>query len=109
LTCIKTNSLVKQQEGSGSIPRGKNKRRFDMGRLIRWFVLVLVIAGIAFLVWHKTRAKPVEVMVRPVTLGIVEKTVANTRAGTVDACRRARLSPSIGGQIAALPIREVTR
>ncbi len=77
-----------------------------MGRLIRWLVPVLVITGIAFLVWQKTRAKPVEVVVRPVTLGIVEKTVANTRAGTVDACRRARLSPSIGGQIAALPIHE---
>lgn len=77
-----------------------------MGRLIRWLVAVLVIAGIAFLIWQKTRAKPVEVMVEPVTRGIVEKTVANTRAGTVNACRRARLSPSIGGQIAALPIRE---
>jgi HlyD family secretion protein len=77
-----------------------------MGRLIRWIVAGLVIAGIAFLIWQKTRAKPVEVMVEPVTRGIVEKTVANTRAGTVNACRRARLSPSIGGQIAALPIRE---
>lgn len=77
-----------------------------MGRLIRWLVVLLVIAGIAFLIWHKTRAKPVEVMVRPVTRGIVEKTVANTRAGTVNACRRARLSPSIGGQIAELPIHE---
>ena len=77
-----------------------------MGRLIRWLVVVLVIAGIAFLIWQKTRAKPVEVMVRPVTQGIVEKTVANTRAGTVNACRRARLSPSIGGQIAELPIHE---
>jgi HlyD family secretion protein len=37
---------------------------------------------------------------------VVEKTVANTRAGTVKACRRARLSPSMGGQIARLPIRE---
>ncbi len=77
-----------------------------MGRLIRWLVLLLVITCTAFLIWQKTRAKPVEVMVRPVTLGIVEKTVANTRAGTVNACRRARLSPSIGGQIAALPIHE---
>jgi len=77
-----------------------------MGRVIRWFVALLVMAGIAFLIWHKTRAKPVEVMVRPVTRGTVEKTVANTRAGTVNACRRARLSPSIGGQIAILPIHE---
>jgi len=77
-----------------------------MSRLIRWLVAMLVVIGIAFLIWHNTRAKPVEVMVTQVTRGIVEKTVANTRAGTVNACRRARLSPSIGGQIAALPIRE---
>ncbi|NNK94336.1 MAG: efflux RND transporter periplasmic adaptor subunit [Desulfobacterales bacterium] len=77
-----------------------------MGRLIRWLVVVLAVAGIAFLIWQKTRAKPVEVMVRSITRGIVEKTVANTRAGTVSACRRARLSPSIGGQIAKLPIHE---
>lgn len=77
-----------------------------MARLIRWLVVLLVLAGIAFLIWQKTKAQPVEVMVRPVTRGIVEKTVANTRAGTVNACRRARLSPSIGGQIAELPIHE---
>jgi HlyD family secretion protein len=77
-----------------------------MGRLIRWLVALLIIACIAFLIWYKTRAKPVEVIVRPITRGIVEKTVANTRAGTVNACRRARLSPSIGGQIAVLPIHE---
>jgi HlyD family secretion protein len=77
-----------------------------MGKLIRWLVVLMVIAGISFLIWQKTRPKPVEVIVRPVTRGIVEKTVANTRAGTVNACRRARLSPSIGGQIAELPIHE---
>jgi HlyD family secretion protein len=35
--------------------------------------------------------------------------VANTRAGTVDACRRAGLSPPIGGQIAALPVDDGAR
>jgi HlyD family secretion protein len=75
-------------------------------RLVRWIVIVLIVAGLAFLVWQKTRPKPVEIVVKPVTRGVVEKTVANTRAGTVKACRRARLSPSIGGQIARLPIRE---
>jgi HlyD family secretion protein len=103
---VKETIVAVWKELSGWILREESKRRFDMGRLIRWLVAVLVIAGIAFLIWQKTRAKPVEVMVEPVTRGIVEKTVANTRAGTVNACRRARLSPSIGGQIAALPIRE---
>lgn len=37
-------------------------------------------------------------------LGAVTATVTNTRAGTVDACRRAGLSPPLGGQIALLPV-----
>lgn len=77
-----------------------------MRRLIRWTIILAVVAGGAFLVWRNTRPKPVEVVVKPVVRGVVEKTVANTRAGTVKACRRARLSPSIGGQIAMLPIHE---
>lgn len=75
-------------------------------RFFRWIVLVLVIAVIAVIVWYLTRPKPVEVVVKPVDRGIVEQTVANTRAGTVKACRRAKLSPSVGGQIAKLRIRE---
>lgn len=75
-------------------------------RYIRWFIPVLIIASAAVTVWYLTRPDPVQVIVKPVDLGIVERTVANTRAGTVKACRRAKLSPSIGGQIAKLPIRE---
>lgn len=75
-------------------------------RYIRWIVPVLIIAVIAIIVWFFTRPKHVEVVVKPVDRGIVERTVANTRAGTVKACRRAKLSPSVGGQIAKLPIHE---
>ena len=77
-----------------------------MGRLIRWTFALLVIAGIAFFIWQKTRPKSIEVVVKPVVRGVIEKTVANTRAVTVNAYRRAKLSPSIGGQIALLPIHE---
>ena len=77
-----------------------------MNRYIRWIVLVLVIAAAAVIVWFLTRPEPVEVVVKPVDRGIVEQTVANTRAGTVKACRRAKLSPSVGGQIAKLSIHE---
>jgi HlyD family secretion protein len=99
-------------------PTKTNKQAFDsfnlvstsrsavMRRLMRWIIALLVVAGIAFLIWQKTRPKPVEVVVKPVVRGGIEKTVANTRAGTVKACRRAKLSPSAGGQIARLPIRE---
>ena len=73
---------------------------------MRWLIMLLVIAAAAVIVWYFARTDPVQVMVKPVDLGIVERTVANTRAGTVKACRRAKLSPSIGGQISKLPIRE---
>ncbi len=41
-----------------------------------------------------------------VTTGTVESTVTNTRAGTVMACRRARLAPHVGGQISKLEAKE---
>lgn len=74
--------------------------------IVRWSLVLIVIAASGFGIWWATRPKPVEVAVKPATRGTVERTVANTRAGTVKACRRAKLSPSTGGQIAQLPIRE---
>jgi HlyD family secretion protein len=59
------------------------------------------------MVWQLVgRSQPVRVGVVPVERGEVMSTVSNTRAGTVDACRRAGMSPSLGGQIAELPVRE---
>jgi HlyD family secretion protein len=80
------------------MPLSKTSRRF--------FLFLLAIALLATWVWWANRAKPVEVAVAAVERGTVEKTVANTRAGTVKACRRAKLSPSAGGQIASLPVSE---
>jgi HlyD family secretion protein len=74
--------------------------------LFRWSLVLIVAAAVALGIWWATRPKPLEVAVKAVTRGVVARTVANTRAGTVKACRRAKLSPSIGGQIAKLPIRE---
>ena len=72
----------------------------------RTFMILLVLALLGGWAWWATRSKPVEVTVAAVERGTVEKTVANTRAGTVNACRRAKLSPSAGGQIARLPVSE---
>ena len=74
-------------------------------RLRYWILILLVIAAVAA-VLLMGRAKPVPVLVKPVEKGLVENTVANTRAGTVEACLRAKLSPSTGGQIAQLEVRE---
>lgn len=75
-------------------------------KTLRWSLLAVVIAALGAVTWHYTRPVPVEIVTQPVEIGQVEKIVANTRAGTVEACRRAKLSPSIGGQIAKLPVKE---
>jgi HlyD family secretion protein len=72
--------------------------------------LVLGIAGAGIAAWLYLREpQPVAVKVQAAGLGVVEETVSNTRAGTVEACRRARLAPSVGGQIATLAVREGQR
>ncbi len=69
-------------------------------------IATIVIAVLAGVGWCATRPDPVSVTIASVEVGLVEETVANTRAGTVDACRRAGLAPQVGGQIARLPVRE---
>ena len=72
----------------------------------RLLLIILIIAGIIGAGWYLSRPKPISVAVTAVERGIVEATVSNTRAGTVKACRRARLAPAIGGQIAKLAVKE---
>jgi HlyD family secretion protein len=80
-----------------------------MQKLRRWALVLLLAAVIAAAVWYFTRPKPVEVTLAKVDRGLVERTVANTRAATVTACRRAKLAPQAGGQIARLLVREGDR
>ena len=69
-------------------------------------IAVATIIGIVlFLGWAK-RPKPVAVIITPADQGEVQRTITNTRAGTLKACRRAGLSPAIGGQISLLPVKE---
>ena len=67
-------------------------------------VLLLIAGGFVY-----TTADPIPVELQTVESGVVESTVANTRAGTVEACRRARMAPIIGGQVARLPVDEGAR
>jgi HlyD family secretion protein len=72
-------------------------------------LLALVVAAVAVAAWYFTRAEPVAVVVAPVAAGRVETTVANTRAGSVMACRRSKLAPPLGGRIDKLTVREGDR
>lgn len=70
------------------------------------FVVPLAILGCSLLYFSLTREQPIKVTVQRVERGLVEATVANTRAGTVKARNRAELTPPIGGQIATLNVRK---
>src|SRR5690606_30741111 len=59
--------------------------------------------------WSLTRPTPIEVELASIARGTVEATVVNTRAGTIKACRRAKLAPAVGGQIIKLPVKEGDR
>jgi HlyD family secretion protein len=76
---------------------------------LRFILVVIVLALLALAGWHWTRPHAIAVTVAKVERGTVEATVANTRAGTVKACRRARLAPPAGGQIARLLVHEGER
>jgi len=52
------------------------------------------------------RTQPITVALVDVARGKVEASVANTRAGSVEACQRTRLSPISGGRIAYLGIKK---
>ena len=71
-------------------------------------LFVLATAGLGGW-WYLHEPAPVKVKVQEAMPGTVEEIVANTRAGTLKPCRRAKLAPSLGGQIATLVVREGDR
>jgi HlyD family secretion protein len=78
-----------------------------MTQKTRRLLFILIIAVLVVMaIMYFSREKPISVVVQKVEHGIVESTVANTRAGTVKACRRAGLAPTTGGQIAKLLVHE---
>jgi HlyD family secretion protein len=71
-------------------------------------LFILAAAGLGAW-WYLHEPAPVRVKVLAVAPGTVEEIVANTRAGTLKPCRRAKLAPSLGGQIATLAVHEGDR
>lgn len=67
---------------------------------------LVVVAGVVVLRLTVLAPQPIEVRVATVERGVVEDTVSNTRAGTVKARLRAKLSPQIGGLVVRLPYRQ---
>ena len=77
--------------------------------LRRSLIVLIAIAVVAAAVWWISRPTPIAVVLTEVGRGKVEATIANTRAGTVEACQRTKLSPIIGGRIEVLAVKEGDR
>jgi HlyD family secretion protein len=72
----------------------------------RLLVGALIVAALAAAFWWFSRPKPIAVVLTEVGRGVVEATVSNTRAGTVEACQRTKLSTIAGGRIEVLAVKE---
>ncbi len=81
-----------------------------MNKMLRRSLIVLsILALAAAAIWWLTRPKPIAVVLHTVGVGRVEASIANTRAGTVEACQRTKLSTISGGRIDYLGAREGDR
>ncbi|MCB1704605.1 MAG: efflux RND transporter periplasmic adaptor subunit [Halioglobus sp.] len=77
---------------------------------MRKVIALLIIVAVAVLaIWFMGRQPPAQVLLHTVARGTVEKTVSNTRAGTVEACRRSKLSMPSGGRVDSLLVDEGDR
>lgn len=83
--------------------------RDKRGIFLRYLPWLAGLVLLALAAWFFTRPEPVRVQLAKVERGAVEATVSNTRAGTVKACRRAKLAPPAGGQIAHLLVKKGDR
>lgn len=68
-------------------------------------ILLLIAAGI----WWAGRPKPIPVVLKQIDRGKVESSIANTRAGTVEACLRTKLNTITGGRISLMAVKEGDR
>jgi len=76
---------------------------------LRSLLIVIILAVLATGIWYTSRTEAVSVTMYTVSPGPVESTVANTRVGTIKACRRTMLAPTMGGEVARLNVREGDR
>lgn len=67
---------------------------------------LLIVCLLGAGVWWSKRPKPVAVVLTAIDQGRVESSIANTRAGTVEACLRTKLSATMGGRIEVLAVKE---
>ena len=75
----------------------------------RLLLALLVVCLLGAGIWWAKRPKPIAVLLTTIDQGRVEASIANTRAGTVEACLRTKLSATMGGRIEVLAVKEGDR
>ncbi|SFP34688.1 efflux RND transporter periplasmic adaptor subunit [Pseudomonas borbori] len=75
----------------------------------KMLLAVLLLLGVAAAFWWWSRPQPLPVRLVVVERGPVEALVANTRAGTLKACRRTQLSFNLGAQVSQRLVEEGQR
>ena len=80
-----------------------------MNSLRRILPILAIVAALSAAGWWFTRPKPIPVLVHEVGRGTVEATLANTRAGEIEACQRTRMATITGGRIEFLGVKEGDR
>jgi len=83
-----------------------------MKRVLKWALVGAAVLGGLFIAWKLAvgifkvvSPDPIPITVYRVARGVVEETVTNSKAGTVTARRRAKISPEIGGRAAFIGFR----
>lgn len=72
-------------------------------------LVVLIAVAVVASYHYFSRPTPLRALMWTIDQGRVEASVANTRAGTIKACRRSHLAPVVGGKVAYLPTKEGDR
>lgn len=68
----------------------------------KFLVGVAVLAVLGVLAWQFWPREPLQAVLATVERGTVEQVASNTRAGTVKACQRSKLSMPMGGRVERL-------
>ena len=76
------------------------------GLMIKKISLAILLIAAGLLVWQLNKFDILTVETANVDIGLTETTVVNTRAGSITACQRSKLALSVGGQIAAINVKE---
>ena len=75
-------------------------------KLLPWIVVAALLIAAIGLRQTVFAPDPIEVRIARVERGVVEATVTNSKAGTVEARRRSRIASQIGGQVVEIAHRE---